>query len=129
MIVQRGRTKKWKSASRRRRSANSMVKSHLGSIKRALLEGEKRPVFLEFLRRARDRRGVYALYDSRRRLHYVGKASDLPKRLDQHLKDKHADSWDQMTLFFLGDSADVGELEGLIVAISKPPGNKQKPRV
>lgn len=114
---------------RRRKRPSSLVKSHLGSIKRALLEGEKRPVFLEFLRQEDDRRGIYALYDKKGRLQYVGKASDLPKRIDRHLKDKHAESWDQMTLFFLGDSANVAELEGLIVATAKPPANKQKPRI
>ncbi len=114
---------------RRRRRAASLVKSHLGSIKRALLEGEKRPVVLEFLRQEDEHRGIYALYDKKGRLQYVGKASDLRRRLDQHLKDRHAQSWDQMTLFFLADSANVGELEGLIVATAKPPANKQKPRV
>ncbi len=107
----------------------SLVKNHLGRINRALLEGEKRPAFLEFLRKTNDRRGIYALYDSKNRLYYTGKASDLPKRLDQHLKDKHSVRWETMTLFFLSDSADVAELEGLIVAAANPPGNTQKPRI
>ena len=116
---------------RRNRKKNqvSLVVSHLRGIKRALLEGEKRLAFLEFLRQTDDRRGIYALYDARGRLHYTGKASDLPKRLDQHLKDKHAESWDQMTLFFLSHSANVAELEGMIVAAANPPGNTQKPRI
>jgi hypothetical protein len=110
-------------------SAEPLVLSHLGGIKRALLEGEKRPAFLEFLRQSDDRRGLYTLYDGNGRLHYAGKASDLPRRLDQHLNDRHADSWDEMTLFFLSDSADIAELEGLLVAAAHPPGNKQKPRI
>ena len=114
---------------RRRRRPASLVRSHLRGIKRALLEGEKRPAFLAFLEQTNDRRGIYALYDSKGRLYYTGKASDLPKRLDQHLKDKHAESWDQMTLFFLSDSANVAELEGLLVATANPPGNTQKPRI
>lgn len=107
----------------------SLVKSHLEGIKRALLEGEKRPAFLEFLKQSGDRRGIYALYDGKGRLHYVGKASDLPKRLDQHLKDRHSENWDEMSLFFLSDSANIAELEGLIVATAKPLGNDQKPRI
>jgi hypothetical protein len=106
-----------------------LVLSHLSGIKRALLEGEKRPVFLEFLRQTDDRRGLYTLYDRSGRLRYAGKASDLPRRLDQHLSDRHADSWDEMTLFFLSDAADIAELEGLLVAAAHPPGNKQKPRI
>jgi hypothetical protein len=114
---------------KRKRSPEALVLSHLRGIKRALLEGEKRPVFLEFLRQNNDRRGLYTLYDGKGRLHYAGKASDLPRRLDQHLNDRHAESWDEMTLFFLSGSADIAELEGLIVAAAIPPGNKQRPQV
>ena len=32
--------------------------------------------------------GVYALYDEDK-LYYVGKASDLKRRIKQHLKDRH----------------------------------------
>jgi hypothetical protein len=110
-------------------STDALVLSHLSGIKRALLEGEKRPAFLEFLRQTDDRRGLYTLYGHTGRLYYAGKASDLPRRLDQHLNDRHADSWDEMTLFFLSDAADIAELEGLLVAATHPPGNKQKPRI
>jgi len=110
-------------------STKALVLSHLSEIKRALLEGEKRPAFLEFLRQTDDRRGLYTLYDHNGRLYYVGKASDLPRRLDQHLNDRHAESWDEMTLFFLSDSADIAELEGLLIAAARPRGNKQKPRI
>jgi hypothetical protein len=69
------------------------------------------------------------LYNKKYKLYYAGKATDLRRRLDQHLKDKHADSWDTMTLFFLVDTANVNELEGLLIATSKPPGNTQKPKI
>ena len=112
-----------------KRSAEPLVLSHLPGIKPALLEGEKRPAFLEFSRQNNDRRGLYTLYDANGRLHYAGTASDLPRRLDQHLNDRHSERWDEMTLFFLSESADIAELEGLIVAAANPPGNKQKPQV
>jgi hypothetical protein len=108
----------------------SLIAGHLGGIKRALLEGEKRPTFLEFLdKEGQAKRGIYALYDRKGRLYYTGKASDLARRLKQHLKDRHGESWDTMTLFLVGDSANVAELEGLVVATARPPGNKQRPRV
>jgi len=107
----------------------SLITSHLRGIKRALLDGEKRPAFLEFINQNNERRGIYALYDKRGRFYYVGKASDLPKRLNQHLGDKHSESWDQMTLFFVSKSANIPELEGLVVATAKPPGNSQKPKI
>jgi hypothetical protein len=111
--------------SARKSRLSSVITGHLGEIKRELLDGEKRPAFLEFLRSELPaRRGMYALYDKKGRLYYAGKATDLFRRLKQHLKDKHGESWHTMTLFFVGDSANVAELEGLVVATAKPPGNK-----
>jgi GIY-YIG catalytic domain len=108
----------------------ALITGHLGGIERALLDGEKRLAFLDFLdQTARAKRGLYALYDSKGKLYYAGKASDLARRLNQHLKDKYGESWDRMTLFLVSDSANIAELEGLIVATAKPPGNKQKPKI
>lgn len=118
------------SKKRKRRALPSLISGHLGGIKRALLEGEKRATFLEFLKRELPaRQGIYALYDKKGRLYYSGKASDLARRLNQHLGDRHGDSWDRMTLFHVVNSANVAELEGLVVATARPPGNKQKPRI
>ena len=114
---------------RKSEKLKTIVTSHLNNIKRALIEGEYRLAFLEFLKKQDECRGLYALYDKRSRLHYVGKASDLPTRLNQHLKDKHAESWDYMSLFFLDKSVNVAELEGLVVATTKPKGNTQKPHI
>lgn len=112
------------------RLRSSLIAGHLGGIKRALLEGEKRAAFLDFLNRNLPaEQGIYALYDKRGRLYYVGKASDLARRLNQHLRDRHGDSWDRMTLFHVVNSANVADLEGLVVATARPPGNKQRPRV
>lgn len=110
-------------------SRNTIIVKHINGIKRALLEGEKRPAFLEYLKKSNQRNGLYALYDNKGNLYYIGKATDLKQRLDTHLRDKHRDSWDQMTLFFLSIKANVSELEGLLVAAAKPPGNTQKPKI
>ncbi len=115
-------------ARRKKRSRPSLIAGHLRGIKRALLEGEKRSAFLEFLKQNLPaKQGIYTLYDERG-LYYAGKASDLAKRLNQHLRDRHGESWDRMALFHVADSANVGELEGLVVATARPPGNRQKPK-
>lgn len=112
------------------KTRSSLISGHLSGIKRALLEGEKRAAFLDFLNRNLPAtQGIYALYDKKGRLYYSGKASDLARRLNQHLRDRHGDSWDAMTLFHVVDSANVAELEGLVVATARPPGNKQKPKI
>lgn len=117
-------------ARKRKRSASSLISGHLGGIRRALLEGEKRPAFLAFLDSTLPaRHGIYALYDKRGRLYYAGKASDLPKRLNQHLKDRHGESWERMTLFLVSRTTSVAHLEGLVIAAARPPGNKQRPKI
>jgi hypothetical protein len=124
------RNTKQKKISRPKKSVrNLIIVKHIKGIKRALLEGEKRPAFLEFLKQSNHRNGLYALYDKEGNLYYIGKATDLKSRLDTHLRDKHSASWDQMTLFFLSKKANVAELEGLLVAAAKPPGNTQKPKI
>ncbi len=70
---------------RHKRSTGSLISGHLGGIRRALLEGEKRPAFLAFLESNAVTHGIYALYDKKGRLCYSGKASDLTTRLNQHL--------------------------------------------
>ena len=69
------------------------------------------------------------MYDTKGRLYYTGKASDLPKRLDQHLKDRHGERWNRMTLFQVAKTTNVAHLEGLVIAAARPPGNKQKPKI
>ena len=115
---------------KQKKASRSLITAHLAGIKRALLEGEKRSAFIEFLNDfAPATRGLYALYDKKGGLYYAGKASDLQLRLNQHLKDKHGESWDRMTLFTVSPSANVSELEGLVIATAKPPGNTQKPKI
>ena len=115
---------------KQRPSSGSLIFAHLAKIRRALLEGEKRPAFLAFLDESLPAKyGIYALYDKKGRLYYAGKASDLPNRLNQHLKDRHGDSWDKMTLFQVKKSVNVAHLEGLLIAAARPPGNKQKPKI
>src|SRR5258706_5630989 len=114
---------------KRKKRLPSQIVSYLSGISRALLDGDKSSVFLEFLNNIDGKTGLYALYDKKGRLRYVGKASDLPRRLNNHLGDKHADTWNQMSLFFVNKSANVPELEGLIVATAKPPDNIQKPKI
>lgn len=46
----------------------------------------------------RQREGVYALY-KKRRLYYVGLASDLKWRLGAHLKDRHKEKWDSFSVY------------------------------
>lgn len=74
----------------------------------------------------RKREGVYALY-RKRRLYYVGLASDLRWRLGAHLKDRHKEKWDHFSVYLTVNNQHLKELESLMlrVILPKPVGNKQ----
>jgi hypothetical protein len=71
--------------------------------------------------------GVYALYDEGE-LYYVGRATQLRKRVRQHLKDRHDASWTHFSLYLVSDDSHIGEIESLLVRIANPKGNAVKPK-
>jgi hypothetical protein len=73
------------------------------------------------------RHGVYSLY-KRDRLYYVGLARDLRRRLDHHLKDKHANKWDSFSLYLIRNVNYLRELESLIIHVADPKANIHKGR-
>jgi hypothetical protein len=77
-----------------------LVSQHLENISREALEK-----YQNLIRRyVRRRQGVYALY-RRKKLYYVGLASNLRSRLLHHLRDRHGDSWDRFSVYFtIGDT-------------------------
>jgi hypothetical protein len=71
--------------------------------------------------------GVYALYDEEE-LYYVGKATQLRRRVKQHLKDRHDASWTHFSIYLIGNDDHIAEIESLLVRIANPKGNAIKPR-
>ena len=66
--------------------------------------------------------GVYALY-RREKLYYVGLATDLRLRLNQHLTDKHKGKWTHFSLYMLRRTGHLREIEALLLRIADPTGN------
>jgi hypothetical protein len=98
-----------------------LVCQHLENISREGLE-KYQDVIRVYVRH---RQGVYALY-RRKKLYYVGLATDLRWRLKAHLKDHHGQSWDRFSVYFTIGDQHLKELESLILRIAKPKGNKVK---
>lgn len=97
-----------------------LVSQHLENISREALE-KYQAIVRQYVRR---RRGVYALY-RRDKLYYVGLASSLSSRLEQHLKNRHKQSWDRFSVYLTIGDSHLKELESLILRIVKPIRNKQ----
>lgn len=71
--------------------------------------------------------GVYALYDEDE-LYYVGKATQLRRRVKQHLKDRHDASWTHFSIYLIKNDEHIGEIESLLIRIANPKGNAVKPK-
>lgn len=76
-----------------------LVSQHLENMSRKVLENYQ-GIIRQYVR---GRHGVYALY-RKKRLYYVGLASNLRSRLTQHLRDRHAQTWDRFSIYLtIGD--------------------------
>jgi len=71
----------------------------------------------------KNRQGIYALF-RRGKLYYVGLATNLRGRLREHLRDKHAGSWDRFSVYLTIGDDHMKELESLLLRIVRPTGNK-----
>lgn len=104
-----------------RQKSKNLVCQYLEKLSRAVLEEHE-----EKLRKyVRNRNGVYALY-SQNKLYYVGLATNLRSRLKHHLKDRHAETWDNFSVYFTIGDQHLRELEALVLRIAIPGGNRQK---
>ena len=74
-----------------------------------------------------DSPGIYALYDDAE-LYYVGKSTELRKRVRHHLKDRHLASWTHFSLYLARREEHIHEIESLLVRIANPKGNRVIPR-
>ncbi len=68
--------------------------------------------------------GVYALY-RRDRLRYVGQAKNLFGRLDAHLRDRHAGTWDRFSAYVTARHDLVHEVEALAIRMAYPDANRR----
>ncbi|MDE0119169.1 MAG: GIY-YIG nuclease family protein [Bdellovibrionales bacterium] len=96
------------------------------------LEGISKKIFERYKKKViqyiGNKPGVYALYDEKE-LYYVGRASDLAKRVNHHLKDRHSALWTHFSVYFTKKVQYVNDIEAVIISIAQPKGNKVNPRL
>lgn len=98
-----------------------LVCQHLENISSVVLNDYK-DIIRQYIR---GRNGVDALYKGER-LYYVGLATNLRGRINQHLKDQHKGLWDRFSVYLTIGSHHIKEMESLLLRILRPDGNKQK---
>ena len=108
--------------------SSEFVRKHLSEISRALLEGENKEKFAAFLRE-HERQGLYALYKKNGELYYIGRASNLLSRLSTHRSDLHGKKWDKLAIYIIDGKLKLHDVESLLIAVSKPEGNKNRGRL
>src|SRR5512137_2372381 len=104
-----------------RKRRHSLVCQHMEMVSRKAIE-EYQGILKQFVKR---RHGIYALY-RKSHLCYVGLASNLRSRLNHHLRDRHAKTWDRFSIYLTLDQSHLRELEALTIRIASPKGNRQK---
>ena len=72
--------------------------------------------------------GVYALYDNKKRLYYIGIAQhSIANRIKQHKRNIHKDQWQYFSVYFTKKKDFIKSLEDAFISIVLPKGNIQKP--
>jgi hypothetical protein len=104
-----------------RPKSKNLVCQYLENVSRKVLE-EYGSIIKKYVG---NRHGVYALY-SKHNLFYVGQASSFRARLAHHLKDRHANTWDNFSIYLTVGDNHLRELETLLLRIAMPDGNRQK---
>lgn len=109
---------------KKKRQSRQLILGHLERI--------SSKIFSDFPKQLTDlvgqQHGIYALYKSDR-LHYVGLASNLRRRIKWHLRDRHAGKWDRFSLYLVHKADHIKELESLILRVADPTGNAVKGRL
>ncbi len=109
----------------KKRIRRSMILTQkLEGISKKIFERYKKKVILYI----GNKPGVYALYDEKE-LYYVGRASDLAKRVNDHLKDRHSALWTHFSVYFTKKAQYANDIEAVIISVAQPKGNKETPKL
>ncbi len=107
-----------------KKRSDVLVREYFERVSGKVLE-EYRPVVGEMIK---GHAGVYALYKNDR-LYYVGLASNMMRRINQHLKDRHKGKWDGFSVYLTNASDHIRPLEALVLRIVSPAGNRTSGRL
>ena len=109
-----------KKVRRKKPSKGALIK---GVSRRLPLELLDEPSFKHGLQEiTRGYSGIYLLC-RRKRLYYVGLATNLYWRLVGHTRNRHKGKWDSFAIFRVGRVRYLKDIESLLLRVAAPPGN------
>lgn len=99
-----------------------LVREYIEKMSGSILEEQYRGQLANLIR---GHAGIYALYHGDA-LYYVGLATDLMRRVRQHLKDHHQGKWDRFSVYLTSRDEHIKPLESLLLRVFQPAGNSQR---
>lgn len=99
-----------------------LVREYIEKMSGTLLEAQYRGQLADLIR---GHAGIYALY-RKDELYYVGLATDLMRRVRQHLVDHHQGEWDRFSVYLTSRDEHIKPLESLLLRVLQPVGNSQR---
>ena len=106
---------------KRKTSRGQLVQSYAEKISAKLLEQHRDTVKVVIGRKS----GVYVLSKAGKP-YYVGLASELPSRINHHLRDRHAGNWDRFNFYAIRRQKYLKDLESILIRVANPDGNRLK---
>ena len=107
----------------KKRKMSSIIFTHtLDKVSKNLFEKHREII----IKHIGSQPGAYALYHHKK-LYYVGRASDLAKRVKDHLSDRHANFWTHFSVYFFKKASFANDIESIMISVAKPEGNRNKP--
>ena len=73
--------------------------------------------------------GIYILYNKEGDIYYIGKASAIMRRIEQHKNDRHSKKWEKFSVFLTKKANHLDQLEDAFISIVNPEGNNQNRRI
>jgi hypothetical protein len=104
-----------------KRKSRPIIRGHLEKISSRIFDQNRKQI-AEIIE---GHQGIYALY-RKEKLYYVGLATDLRRRINWHLRDKHTGKWTHFSLYILRRDEHLREVEALVLRIADPTGNYAK---
>ena len=115
-----------KRADRVKKSNHSMILTEkLEDISKKIFFSKHKKILIQYIG---NKPRVYALYNENE-LYYVGRASNLANRINQHLKDSHSKLWTRFSAYFTKKAEFANDLEAVIISIARPKGNKRNEKI
>ena len=103
-----------------------ILSKKIEKINRFIFEKKYREIKSLIREKIKNNHGVYALYNKKEQLYYIGRANDILARVNQHCRNRHSKKWSYFSIYYTKKPQDALEVEAIILSMLPTiKGNKQ----